>query len=302
MKRDERGAEANVCFAGEPAARVVARWSVFTPETVDLPDIWPACRRAQCRSAAAVARADAPDGPIVVTCENGHFRAYRNKSEFRRGARYAGLFSESVVAADASGERREKLLEPSGRRRSEVLEDAERCALCRTPPAEHPFRPELDLQGDRELWTWLQRWRPVVYVQLREAVAIAGQRERVTFANWRSAIAPRLREILVRELSDSALETDHLVPVERLALLVDVLAPRELAFAVNRLLLAVCRTCNDARRLVRKSREDYLRDYVSALHGGDERLARADAAAWRMMESIASHAARVRLATDERSA
>jgi hypothetical protein len=275
---------------------------VFTPETVDLPDVWPACRRTQCRSTAAVARIDAPYGPVVVACENGHFRAYHKKSDFRRGARYAGLFSDSAVAAEPSRDRRERLLEPAERRRAEVLEDAERCALCATPPAEHPFRPDLDVHGDRELWTWLQRWRPAVYAQLREAVAIAGQRERITFANWRMSISPGLREILVRELSDSALETDHLVPVELLAQLVGVLAPRELAFAVNRLLLPICRTCNDARRLVRKSREEYLRDYVRALHGGDERLARADAAAWRMMESIASQAARVRLTTDERSA
>jgi hypothetical protein len=300
--RDSALRRANVCFGGKAGARVVARWSVFTPEIVRLPDAWPACRRAQCRSTAAVACAEAPYGPVVITCENGHFRAYRKKSDFRRGARYAGLFSESVVAAEPSRERLERLLEPAGRRRSEVLEDAERCALCGTPPAEHPFRPELDLQGDRELWTWLQRWRPAVYAQLREVVAIAGQRERVTFANWRSAITPRLREILVREMSDSALETDHVVPVERLAHLAGALPPGELAFAVNRLLIAVCRTCADARRLVPKTREDYVRDYVVALYGGDERLARADAAAWRTMESIASQAARVRLATDERSA
>ena len=281
---------------------VVAPSPMFTPQIVDLPDVWPACRRTQCRSTAAVARIDAPYGPVVLTCENAHFRAYRKKSDFRRGARYAGLFSEAAVAADPSRDGGERLLEPTDRRRAEVLEDADRCALCRTPPAEHPFRPDLDLQGDRELWIWLQRWRSSLYAQLREAVVIAGQRERITFANWRSSITPRLREILVRELSDSALETDHLVPVERLAQLVGVLAPRELAFAVNRLLLAVCRTCNDARRLERRSREDYLRDYVHALHGGDERAARADTAAWRMMESIASHAARVRLATDERSA
>jgi hypothetical protein len=197
---------------------------------------------------------------------------------------------------------RERLLEPAGSRRAEVLEDAERCALCAAPPAEHPYRPDLDLGDDRAVWTWLQRWRPAVYAQLREAVAIAGQRERVTFANWRSSIGPRLREILVRTLSDSELETDHIVPAEVLAQLVNVLGPRELGFAVNRLLVPVCRTCNDARRLAHKSREDYLHNYVLAVHGGDERLARADAAAWRMMESIASHAARVRLATGVRSA
>lgn|GEM_PF-3529620 len=275
---------------------------MFTPEIVDLPDVWPACRRSQCRSTAAVARIAAPYGPIVVTCENGHFRMYRKKSDFRAGGRYAGVFSERAVARDASRDARDRLLEPTDRRRAEVLEDAERCAMCGTPPAEHPFRPDLDVHGDRELWTWLQRWRPAVYAQLREAIAIAGQRERITFANWRSSIAPGLREVLVRELSDSELETDHLIPAERLAELSAVLAPRELGFAVNRLLLAMCRRCSDARRPERKSREEYLRDYVLAVHGGDERVARADASAWRMMESIASQAARVRLASEERSA
>ena len=275
---------------------------MFTPEIADLPDVWPACRRSQCRSTAAVARIGAPYGPIVVTCENGHFRMYRKKSDFRHGGRYAGTFSEGVLPLDASRDGRSALLEPTERRRAEVLEDAERCALCGTPPAEHPFRPDLDVRSDRGVWTWLQRWRPVLYARLSEAVAIAGQRERVTFANWRSSIAPQLREIVVRELCDSELETDHLVPLERLAPLAGVLAPRELGFAANRLLVPMCRMCSDARRLVRKSREDYLRDYVVAVHGGDERLARADVGAWRMMDSIASRAARVRLATDERSA
>jgi hypothetical protein len=93
-------------------------------------------------------------------------------------------------------------------------------------------------------------------------------------------------------LTDSALETEQLVPVERLAPLAGVLAPGELGFAVNRLLLPMCRTCAAARRRVPKSREDYLREYVLAMHRGDERLARADAVAWRMMESIASRVTR----------
>lgn len=281
--------------------RVVARCSVFTPEIVDLPDAWPACRRAHCGSTAAVARVDVPYGPVVIACENGHFRTYRKKDDFRRGRRYAGLFSEAAVEADLPRTGTTRLLEPRDRRRAEVLEDAERCALCATPPAEHPYRPDLDVRGDRDVWTWLQRWRPAVYAQLLEAVSIADQRERITFGNWRSAIPSRLRETIVRALADSALETDHLVPAERLAQLVDVLARRELDFAVNRLLLPVCRACNDGRRR-RKSSNDYLREYVLAFYGGNERLARADAAAWRIMETIASAAARVRLATDERSA
>jgi hypothetical protein len=266
---------------------------VFTPEIVDLPDVWPACRRAQCGSTAAVARVDAPLGAVVVACENGHFRAYQRKDDFRRGGRYAGLFGPLVLAPDAPRGARERRLEAGERRRSEVLEDAERCALCGTPPVEHPYRPDLDVRGDRETWTWLGRWRPALYAQLLEAVAIAGRREPVTFGTWRSAIPSRLREAVVAELASSALQADHLVPAALLAQLVDALTPRELDFAVNRLLVPLCRRCDNGRWRRRQSCEDYLREYVVALHGGDERIARADAAQWRMMESIAYHAARV---------
>ena len=274
---------------------------MFVPEIVELPDAWPACRRSHCGSRAAIARVDAPHGPIAVACENGHHRKYLDPDDVRAGGRYAGSFSEFAVPELARGARRRRSL-PSERRRAEVLEDAERCALCATPPAEHPYRPDLDVRADRDVWTWLQRWRPALYADLREAVAIAGRRERVTFANWRLKIPAALREAVVRALDDSALQADHLIPVVRLEQLVGVLAQRELEFATNGLLVALCRRCNAGRWRARKSRDDYLREYVVALYGGDERLARADAARWRMMETVAQHAARVRLASDDRTA
>lgn len=253
---------------------------MFVPETVELPDAWPACRTAQCGSTVALARVDGPLGPVTVRCENGHHRAYRS----------------------AARNARERRIEPGERRRAEVLEDAERCALCGTPPAEHPYRPDLALRSDRDLLAWLQRWRPQLYTRLLEALAIASRAERVTLGNWRLKIPVNLREVIARELADSALQADHLVAPVRLERLVDVLTKRELDFAVNRLLVAICRACDDGRWRVAKTRDDYLREYVRAVHGGDERLARADAAGWKTMEVIASRAAAVQLASDERSA
>jgi hypothetical protein len=253
---------------------------VFVPEIAELPDAWPACRTAHCGSTVAVARVDAPFGPVTVLCENGHHRAYRS----------------------AARNARERRIEPGERRRAEVLEDAERCALCGTPPAEHPYRPDLALRSDRDLLAWLQRWRPQLYTRLLEALAIVSRGERVTAGTWRLRIPANLREAITRELSDSALQADHLVPAARLERLVDVLTKRELDFAVNCLLVAICRACDDGRWRAAKTRDDYLREYVRALHDGDERLARADAAGWKTMDVIASRAARVQLATDERSA
>jgi hypothetical protein len=275
---------------------------VFTPQAVDLPDVWPPCRRPQCGSTAAVARVEVPYGPVTMTCENGHQRGYRKKDDFRRGGRYAGLFDAAVVAPDVPGTARERSLEPGERRRAEVLEDAERCALCGTPPVEHPYRPDLDLRDDRELLAWLQRWRAPVFAQLCEAVTVAGGRDRFTFGDWRSRIPGWLREAVVGAIADSELRTDHLVPAVRLAELAGVLTGRELDFAVHRLLLPICRGCNAGRWRRRQSRDDYLREYVQAFYGGDERLARADAARWRTTEIVASHAAQLRLAIEGRPA
>jgi hypothetical protein len=272
---------------------------VFSPESVELPDRWPACRRDRCGSTAGVAHVETPHGPIVVTCENGHHRAYAKPDDFRRGGPHAGAFSSDAVPPEPPRDVRLQRLEPGARRRGEVLEDADRCALCGTPPAEHPYRPDLDVRGDAAVLAWFQRRRPAVYAQILEALAIVRRRERVTLGDWRLKLPPALREVVVGELRNSALVSDHLVAPARLERLVDVLTQRELEFAANRLLVAVCRRCAAGRRGVRASREQYLRHYVVALHGGDERLARADAARWRMMENVALHAARVVLPGDE---
>ena len=273
---------------------------MFSPEVVELPGVWPACRRDRCGSTVAVATVDVPRGPVAIGCENGHHRAYGKPDEFRRGGRYAGAFSELAVTPEPS-DPAVRRLETSGRRRAEVIEDAERCALCGTPPAEHPHRPDLDVRADTAVLAWFQRWRPGVYAQLLEALAIVRRNERVTFGNWRLRLPSALREAVVSELRDSALVSDQLVATARLERLLGVLTQRELDFAANRLLVAMCRRCASARRGVRASREDYLRDYVIAVHGGDERLARADAARWRMMENVALHAARIVLPEDERA-
>jgi len=293
---------ANIRSGGGVDAGVVDWRPVFVPEIVELPDAWPVCRVSRCGSTAGVARVDAPYGPVAVLCENGHLRAYRKKDDFRGRGRYAGTFSALAVPPNIARNAPERRLNAGDRRRAEVLEDAERCALCGTPPAEHPYRPDAGVRTDRDVWSWLQRWRPSLYRELSEAVAILGRREQVTFANWRLKIPAQLRERVVRELDDSALETDLLVPPAVLARLTGSLTLRELDFAVKSLLLALCRRCNSGRWRAPKSREDYLREYVLALHGGDERLARADTPRWRMMESLALHASRVRLAADERSA
>jgi hypothetical protein len=234
-----------------------------------------------------------------VTCENAHHRAYADADDFRPGGRYAGAFSDEAVAPGRARDARLRRFEIPARRRGEVLEDAERCALCGTPPAEHPYRPDLDVRGDAAVLAWFQRWRPEVYAALLEALAIVRGRERVTFGNWRLRLPAGLRDVVVGELRDSALVTEHLVAVARLEALAGVLAQRALDFAATRLLVAMCRRCAAARRGARRSREDYLGDYVTAVHGGDERLARADAARWRMMEDVALHAAHVVLPGDE---
>jgi hypothetical protein len=293
---------ANIRSGGRGRPRVVDGGPVFVPEIVELPDAWPACRASRCESTLAVARVDAPYGPVAVLCENGHLRAYRTRDDFRGRGRYAGLFSALAVPPSVARTAPERRLEPGERRRAEVLEDAERCGLCGTPPAEHPFRPDVTVRSDRDVWAWLQRWRPALYAELAGAVAILARRERITLGTWRLAIPPQLRERVVRELGDSALETDHVVPPAVLARLGGALAPRELSFAVNRLLIAICRRCNSGRWRARMTAEDYLRDYVAALHGGDERLARADTAAWRIMEKLAHHAARAAVPVDDLSA
>jgi hypothetical protein len=275
---------------------------VFAPEVVDLPDPWPACRTARCGSTLAVARIDAPFGPVVVTCENGHYRKYQKKGDFRGRGRYARLFSDAAVGTRAPRTARERRLEPNERRCAEIVEDAERCALCGTPPAEHPYRPDLDVRSDRDVLAWFQRWRPQLYAELREAVTIVRQRERETPGGWRLQIPGALRERVVEALDESGLQADHIVPVARLAPAFDMLTDRELDFALHQLLVAICRRCNDGRWRISLGREDYLRAYVLALHGGDERVARADGARWQLMENIAFAAARVRLVTDERSA
>ena len=273
---------------------------MFAPQVVGLPDPWPACRAARCGSTAANARIDAPFGPVVVTCENGHFRTYQKKGEFRARGRYARLFREATLGTLAPRTARERKLEPNERRCAEIVEDAERCALCGTPPAEHPHRPDLDLRTDRDLWAWFQRWRPQLYAELREAVAIVRQGEQNT-GDWRLKIPATLRERVVEALDESALQADHVVPLARLAPALDALTERELDFAVHQL-VAICRRCNDGRWRIARSREDYLREYVAAVYDGDERLARADAAHWELMENVAAATARVRLASDERSA
>ncbi len=263
---------------------------------VELPDPWPACRRPGCGSTAAAARIDAPYDPVAIVCENGHHRASRPRDDFRPGGRYPDLFGPGALGPSRRGRR--DPLDPGERRRSEVREDATCCALCGTPPAEHPQHPDLDLRDDAAIWAWLARYRPDAYAQVREAIAIAARVETVTLQTWRTRIPPALREIVVAELASSELAAHHLVPLERLAQLTGVLTARELAFAVQRLLVAMCRRCADARRLRDDRREAFIGDYVRALHGGDERLARADAVGWRTMEIVASHAAQLRLSID----
>jgi hypothetical protein len=183
-----------------------------------------------------------------------------------------------------------------------VLEDAERCALCRTPPVEHPYRPDLGVRSDRELWTWIARYRPGLFAQLCEAIAVAGGSKPVTFGDWRSRIPAHVREAVVGGLDDAELRADLLVPAARLAGLIGALTARELDFAVKRLLLPVCRACNAGRWRRPESRDGYLRGYVHAFFDGDEGRARADATAWRMMETVATRAAQLAPASEARPA
>jgi hypothetical protein len=273
---------------------------VFTPRVAELPGPWPACRAGGCGSTAAFARAETRYGPLALSCENGHLRAYRKRDDFRGRGRFAAAAGGIVeeIPRDAP----ERSLEAGDRRCAEVIEDAERCSVCLTPPADHPYRPDLAARSDRAVWTWLQRWRAAACAQLAEGLAIEKHREPVTYGSWRLKLPPALREIVVRELADSALRAGHVVPLEHLAPMREHLTKRDLAFAVNRLLIPVCLACAERRARARSSREDYLRDYVVTLHGGDQRAARADAAAWKAMERVASLAALVRIAEETRTA
>jgi hypothetical protein len=275
---------------------------VFAPQVVDLPGAWPACRSAHCGSTLAVARIDAPHGPVMLTCENGHYRGYHKKADFRGRGPYTRLFAAAAVAPQAPRRARERRLEPDERRCAETVEDAERCALCGTPPAKHPFRPDLDVRSDAALWGWFGRWRPQVYGELREALAIVGRNAPVALEGWRLKIPAVLRERVVEALAGSFLEADHVVPFARLAPAADALSEREFDFAVHQLQIAICRRCNEGRWRNANSREGYLRDYVVAIHGGDERMARADGVRWRLMEAVAAQVSRARLLSEERSA
>ena len=132
---------------------IVSGPPVFLPERRELPDDWPPCGYNDCRSVVGIARIDAPYGPIRVECENGHYRKFEKKMLFTHGGKYGGLFSDQVIGASTRDVRRSQKLEPNERRRSEVLEDSERCSLCGAPPIIHPFRPEQDVKTDKELWS-----------------------------------------------------------------------------------------------------------------------------------------------------
>jgi len=264
---------------------------MFAPQLVDVPGRWPACRVSRCGSTAAQARLDVPLGPIVLACENGHFRGFRRHDEFRRAGRFAGAFDAGAFPADVPADAPERRVEPSARRRTEVLEDAERCGLCRTPPARHPLRGEDVVRSDRDVWTWLQRWRPAVYASVAQSIAVS-RASGAAPAAWRLALPADLREQVVESLHASELTTDQVVPPARLATIVTELTKRELDFAVSGLLIAVCRACASARTSAPLDARSYLRAYVDAVHGGDEALARADAPRWRMMEKIAASGAR----------
>ncbi len=274
---------------------------MFVPQSAELPGRWPACRMSRCGSTVATARLDVPLGPIVVACENGHFRGFRAHDDFRRGARFAGCFDGWRSVPDVPANAPERRVEPSVRRRMEVLEDADRCALCGTPPAQHPLRGEDVVRTDRNVWTWLQRWRPALFADVAGAITVARAGAGAP-ASWRLALPADARERIVDALRESALTTDQVVPPARLVAIVPELAKRELDFAVGGLLIAACSACAIARASAPADARAYLRTYVDALHGGDERLARADAARWRMMEKIASAAARAGTATTLRTA
>jgi hypothetical protein len=261
----------------------------FEPQSVDLPDAWPACRASRCGSRQARARIDAPLGPVTVECENGHFRGYRAVADFRSGGRYAGVFGASTLDAERA-DASERRAEPGPRRRTEVLEDAVCCALCGVPPAEHPLRPDDGARTDRELWAWLQRWRPAAFVELANAAALA--RNSDPRKPWRLAIPAATREAVVDAQRSSSLTTDAVIPPERLAAVAGALTKRELDYAAG-LLFAACVSCVAARRTRESDAGAYLRTYVDALYGGDERRARADAARWRTIRKVA-HAAAAR--------
>ncbi len=262
---------------------------MFAPQIADLPGRWPACRASRCGSTVALARADAPLGPIVLTCENSHFRGFRARGDFRAGGRFAGCFDAGAVAPDPPPDAPERRIEPTVRRRTEVLEDADRCALCGTPPAEHPLHPDDAVRTDRDVWTWLQRWRPDVFGELAAALTVArvGASEG---GSWRRAIPATVRERVVDALRDSALTSDQIVPPIRLAAIANALSKRELEFAVNGLLIAACVRCAAARWSEQHDARGYVRAYVDALYDGDEKRARAEASRWRTMEAIAAFA------------
>ncbi len=234
-----------------------------------------------------------------MTCENGHFRAFRKQDDFRRGGRFAGAFSARTVSPEVARGAPERLVDPGERRRTETLEDADRCALCGTPPAQHPFRPDDDVRTDRDLWAWLQRFRPAVFADVAQAAAVAhaaGGDAR----GWRLTLPSAVRERIVEALHDSALTTDHVIPPAHLVAIAHGLTKREREFAVNGLLLAACAVCVRHRHAPHDVR-GAMRAYVDGMYGGDVALARADAVRFRTMEKIAFAVARAHAAA-QRSA
>jgi hypothetical protein len=107
-------------------------------------------------------------------------------------------------------------------------------------------------------------------------------------------LPPAVREDVVLTLRDSELQVDHLVPVNILEKLIDRISVDELNFAVNRLLLPMCRKCNNGRWRLKKTKDEYLREYVLAVYAGDREAALRDAASWCKMEVIALHASLVK--------
>jgi len=221
-------------------------------------------------------------------CENGHFRGFRSHAEFRPGGTFAGCFTRETLDRDADAVAAR--VEPSPRRRTEVLEDATRCALCGTPPAQHPMHDDGAVRTDREVWTWLQRWRPDVFADVVAALAVARARGDVA-ASWRLAMPAPVRERVVDALRASTLTSDQVVPPVRLAPIAKALSKRERDFAVNGLLIAACARCAATRWAQHHDARAFLQAYVQAMYDGDEARARTDTSRWRMMEKVAAAAA-----------
>lgn len=184
---------------------------------------------------------------------------------------------------------------PDERRCAELLEQADGCALCGTPPVDDPYRSGLSVADDRELWTWFLRWRPQLFAELALAVRKLQHYEGVTYRAWRLKLPPDLRAAVVAQVADSQLHVEPLIPFVRLRAIEHALSRAELAFAVNDLLIAVCGGCSNGRWCLEADRERYVREYVRAFYDGDEHRARADARRFRTVDAIASRAAAVRL-------